>query len=271
MQYHRATSLDEALRLLRSPRAVAVAGGTALMAEGIPPEAELLVDVSALPLRDVREEDGGLTLGGLVTLEALRTAPQVIAFADGVLAEAARLTATSVLRHRGTLAGALLTGLARGDLPAALLALEAEVAVCSQEGEEMRPLEAFYAAWDGRPLRSLIAHVRVPALPAGARARLVRVARTPRDQAILTVTAVGVVAEGRLEGVRVAAAGVGQRPVRLRQVEAALRGEAAEPDAVQQAAAAALEGLPLPDDTLASAAYRRAVLPVLVRRAVVGR
>ncbi|MDQ7029929.1 MAG: FAD binding domain-containing protein [Ardenticatenia bacterium] len=129
-------------------------------------------------------------------------------------------------------------------MPVVLLALEATVVLCSPDGEEEQPLEAFYATWDGRPLQSLIARVRVPAPTPGAAARLVRVARTPRDQAILTVAAVSAREGERLACVRVAAGGIGPRPARLRQVESALEGRVAAPKEVEEAVAIALKGFP---------------------------
>jgi CO/xanthine dehydrogenase FAD-binding subunit len=66
------------------------------------------------------------------------------------------------------------------------------------------------------------------------------------------------------DGVRVAAAGVAPRAVRLRAVERAL----ADGAAAEQASAEALDGLEPEDDALASSWYRQEVLPVLVRRAI---
>jgi carbon-monoxide dehydrogenase medium subunit len=66
------------------------------------------------------------------------------------------------------------------------------------------------------------------------------------------------------ESVLVAACGVGPRAVRLQSVERAL----ADPASVADAASAALDDLDPQDDALASAWYRRSVLPTLVRRAL---
>ncbi|MBV8431139.1 MAG: hypothetical protein JO244_08260, partial [Solirubrobacterales bacterium] len=66
------------------------------------------------------------------------------------------------------------------------------------------------------------------------------------------------------DGVRVAAGGVGPRAVRLAAVERAL----ANGSSPSQAAAQAADEIDPPDDALASAWYRRSVLPTLVTRAL---
>ena len=66
------------------------------------------------------------------------------------------------------------------------------------------------------------------------------------------------------DGIRVAAGGVAPRATRLPAVERAI----ADGAGPEQAAATALDGVQPQDDALASAWYRREVLPTLVRRAL---
>lgn len=269
--YERPESLEAALRRLHEdPRTVPLAGGTALVAYGVPVEGATLLDISELPLDSIRAHSDRLTLGALVSLEALARHEAVRAFAGGLLAEAAHAEATSLLRQQGRLAGALLTNLAHSEIVPALLALDARVTVQHLEGARTLPLADFYADVTAALGRGLIVEVEVPAPPPGAVARRQRVARAPRDRAILSVACVARVAEGRVDLVRLAASGVGEVPRRLVEVEAALQGQPATPEAVQEAAAATVSTLPLPDDHRASAEYRRGVLPVLIRRGVLG-
>lgn len=269
--YERPTSLEDALRRLHEdPRAVPLAGGTALVAYGVPAEETALVDISELPLDDIEAHEDRLVLGALASLETLARHEAVRAFAGGVLAQAAHAEATSLLRQQGRLAGALLVNLAHSELVPALLALDARVTVQHLEGPRVLPLADFYADVAAALGRGLIVRVDVPAPPPGAVARCQRVARAPRDRAILSVACVARVADGRVDLVRLAASGVGEVPRRLAEVERALRGVPATPEAVQAAAATAVATLSLPDDHRASAEYRRGVLPVLIRRGVLG-
>jgi CO/xanthine dehydrogenase FAD-binding subunit len=129
-------------------------------------------------------------------------------------------------------------------------------------GREMA-LADYYATGGMLAMDELLVAVRLPSPPTGAVAALARVARTPRDQAI--VAAVALVAPGV---VRVALAGATPKPVRLGEVEARLAVQALTPE-VLDALPAQVEGLCEPrGDFRASAEYRRAMAGVLVRRAL---
>ncbi|HXH08512.1 MAG TPA: xanthine dehydrogenase family protein subunit M [Alphaproteobacteria bacterium] len=105
------TSLDEVIRRLAAGRGQAclIAGGSDLL--GLLKDDvvayDRLVSLAGLEeLRQIREEDGGLRLGALVTLAQLEYDPRL----QGpyrLLAEAARSVATPEIRHQGTLGGNL--------------------------------------------------------------------------------------------------------------------------------------------------------------------
>jgi CO/xanthine dehydrogenase FAD-binding subunit len=268
-EYHRPETLGEALYLLdrKDARVLPLAGGTQLTAEASS-EVEAVVDLECLKLSYIESDDEGLRIGAMTPLSELVDSPVVRVFADGVLAEAARLTAGSLLRNQGRLAGALLVRTANADLPTVLLTLDAEVLIQRSEGSTQMPLAALYESLDIRG--SVLTEVRVPAPPAGARIRSFRVARSPADQAILTVAALTREVEGVLAECRVAAAGVGPGPKRLLKLESALAALEPATDIFRATVAREAGRLELPGDLLASAEYRRAVLPVLVRRAVTG-
>jgi CO/xanthine dehydrogenase FAD-binding subunit len=268
-EYHRPETLGEALSLLgrTHARTLPLAGGTQLMAEDSP-DVEAVVDLEYLKLSYIESDDEGLRIGATTSLAELVDSPVVRVFADGILAEAARLAAGSLLRNQGRLAGALLARIENGDLPTVLLALDAEVLILRSEGSTRLPLAALYENLDIRG--AVLTEARVPVPPAGARIRSFRVARSPADQAILTVAALTRQAKGVLAEYRVAAAGVGPRPKRLLKLESALAAVEPATEIFRATVAREVGKLELPGDLLASAEYRRAVLPVLVRRAVTG-
>jgi len=139
----------------------------------------------------------------------------------------------------------------RGDLQAALLALDAQVRSAGAGGERTESLEAFLAARDGR----LLLDVSYEEPASGAFARLDR--PHTHDYSALTVC----VARAAGGTIRIAAAGVAGPAVRLPSAEA----KADDPEAAGQAADA---DATFADDALASAWYRERTLPVLVRRAL---
>lgn len=253
--YHRPADLESALRLLREGRgrAVPLAGGTDLV--GKPDrETEAVVDLRDLRLDWlIEQEEGALSMGAMVTLDRLASDEVVRGVAEGAVAEAARYAAGSLVRNRATVGGTLIARAATSDLVAALLALDASVVVNSGSAQDVT-LEEFYRRQEYllQP-GSLLTEVRLPARPEGARVGMARIARTPMDQPIVTVT---VMATG--ESLRVGASGVAPMPCLA-------VGAVGEAEAVAESL---LAGVTVRDDHMASAAYRRAMLPVLIRRAL---
>jgi CO/xanthine dehydrogenase FAD-binding subunit len=128
----------------------------------------------------------------------------------------------------------------------------------------------FCGAGDGTHLKDIILEVTVPAPPAGVLIRCERIARTPMDRAILIVIAMSRINRNVIEEVRITFAGSGMLPARLPELEARLVGTSANADLVFSAVSEAAETIAMPDDHLASQAYRRAMLCVLTRRSVLG-
>ena len=267
-EYHRPETIEHALQLLSREdlRAAPLGGGTQLAAEsgrGL----EAAIDLSALPLAYIAMDGAALRIGGLARLEELSKAPAVRAFADGLLADAARLTCTSLLRSQATVAGTILSPGANGELASALLVLDAETQLQTLEG----PMTSSISHLLEKPAtcqRAILIEVRLPEPPFGSLIRRERIARTPADRSIVSVTVVAQMASGSIAACRIAAAGAGLRPMRLRNVETALAGAVARVDLIDSALKKEAALLELPDSPLASAEYRRAMLPVLISRAM---
>ena len=75
-------------------------------------------------------------------------------------------------------------------------------------------------------------------------------------------------ASGRCDRVRIALCGVGTGPVRARRVEEALVGEVPGGSGLVDAAQRVVDEIDPPSDIHGSAAYRRKLAAVVVRRAV---
>jgi carbon-monoxide dehydrogenase medium subunit len=89
-----------------------------------------------------------------------------------------------------------------------------------------------------------------------------------RDGWAIARAAAHVRSNGTIQDARVVLGCVAGRPVRATAVEERLRGAELTADAVEAAAASAGEGIDPPSDSKASAAYRRDLTRVVVRRAV---
>jgi xanthine dehydrogenase YagS FAD-binding subunit len=105
--YSRPTSVDEALVLLMRDGAAVLAGGTDLAGQidrGIR-EPSLLVDLQDAGLGGIEADGTGIRIGATTTLAELATADLVAPYA--VVATAASLAASPLLRNQGTLGGNL--------------------------------------------------------------------------------------------------------------------------------------------------------------------
>jgi CO/xanthine dehydrogenase FAD-binding subunit len=197
--YQRPIDTSAALEALRQQGAVSLAFGPRVPDEpfaGI----ETAVDLSALNLNYIREEGSALHLGAGTPLQDLAASPLLQAHAGGVLAEAAQLAAGLGLRNLATLGGALAFIAGPQELRLALLALNATVILRGDKTTEI-PVADFRAA--GQRVMREAKFYR--ARGSGA---LARVARTPRDEAI--VAAVAVITQ---ENVSVAVSGASASPL----------------------------------------------------------
>ncbi len=147
LQYVAPRTVAEAVELLAKlgPQATVVAGGTdvvvALNERAILPGT--LVSIDRLEeLRFVREEQGALVIGALITMAELAASPVVKGKAE-VLAEAAKQAAGPPVRNLGTIGGNLATASPAGDLIAALVALDAVVVLVGADGTREVPVAGF--------------------------------------------------------------------------------------------------------------------------------
>jgi xanthine dehydrogenase YagS FAD-binding subunit len=108
MDYARPETLVEAFELLAQTSARPLAGGTDLAGQidrGLSAPA-LVVDLQALPLRDLVEVADGVAIGAMVTLRELAADPLMEPFA--AITAAASQAASPLLRARGTVVGNIL-------------------------------------------------------------------------------------------------------------------------------------------------------------------
>ena len=204
-------------------------------------------------LAGIDETNGGFRVGACTSVSALERAIDP-------LASAARGVADPEIRAVGTLGGNLCAGpgadAPRGDLQAPLIALGAIVRSAGAGGERNDSVESFLGQHAGR----LVLSVEFARPLQAGYARMNRA--HAHTYTMLAVSACRL-ADG---GVRIAASGVGPYAVRLASVEAVL----AEKWAPEAAAKEALNDCDPPTDALASAWYRKRILPLLITRALEG-
>lgn len=266
-KYHRPTTLEEAIRLIQPPGTVPIGGGTYLIPSR-DPAVEAVVDLSGLGLTYIREEEVGLFLGATTTLQQMLESSVLGERTCGLVAEAARLTASRNLRGQATLGGTVVAGGFENPVLTLLLALDAAVTFYAPERMQM-PLDEFLQE-RGALLRrgALVTELFVPRPEGLYRMGMAFVNRTPRDRPIVCAVVEAQWAGGKCVRARVALGGVAERPVRARRAEEALQGREWNPEVLDQAATLAADALNPPGDFRGSSEYRRAMARVLVHRAL---
>lgn len=203
---------------------------------------------------------GGVTIGASVTMSA------VLGHAElGYLAPAARAVGGPAVRNMATVGGNLFAPAPYGDFTVALLALEATVAVNGKD----TPLEEFLNERDKQGT-ALVTSVSFAAPNSGG-FRFLKVSRVhPKGAAVLTIAAHLEMDGERVGSAHIALGCLADHAIRARAAEQALAGKPLTKDGIAAALAAAAEDIDPPTDAIASAWYRREVLPVHLGRLLLG-
>jgi carbon-monoxide dehydrogenase medium subunit len=271
--YHAPSSVQEALRLLRSlPEAKLLAGGHSLL-----PMMKLrvltpahLIDLGRIPdLRGVREEDGALVLGAMTTHWRVQNDPLVRAKAP-LLADAAASIGDPQVRNVGTIGGSLVHADPAADYPAAIVVLEAEMTVVGPAGTRAVPASAFFTGLLTSAVgpEEILTGVRVRPLPAGTGQAYLKFPHPASGFAVVGVAAAVRLRGGVCEEARIGITGVGPSAYRASAVEAALVGARLDEAAIAGAAHHAADGVEVNEDLFASADYRAHLARVFTRRAI---
>jgi aerobic carbon-monoxide dehydrogenase medium subunit len=268
--YERADSVDAALELLQRDDAKLLAGGHSLLPLMRLRLAQpaLLVDIGRLDeLSYVGDAGEQLAIGALTRHHALASDPLVQEHCP-ILSHSARLIGDPQVRHRGTIGGSVAHGDPASDLPAVLLALDAEFVVRGPIGEAAVPAADFFRGlWEtALGPQDVLLEIRVPKLVASRGWSYLKFTRRAQDWATVGVAAVVKRDNGTVEEAAIALANMGLTPLRAKAVEQALAGSSADDPAA--AAEKADEGTSPPSDTSGSADYRRHLARVLTRRAL---
>jgi len=188
---------------------------------------------------------GELRIGAMTTLRALEKSAQV---QKGwpVITRTLRMLSNVRVRNVATVGGALAHGDPHMDLPPLLTALGATVTIASSSGERTASVESLYAGYLETTLKAgeLITQVQIPALGARKAAYLKCTTRSADDWPALGVA---VVLDGDKPTIVISAAT--DRPTRVASAEAA-------------------DGLRIEGDLHGSAAYKKHLVRVYVKRAI---
>ncbi len=210
--------------------------------------------------RQIQSQGDRIVIGAGVTMS------QIVASRElDFLHPVARVVGGPAVRNMATIGGNLFAPHPYGELTTALLACDATLAVAGGYSSRELPL-ADLLRDRGRQPAQLVASVTVQRPRSPADFRFLKVTRVkPKGISILSIAAA---TGGR--STRVAYNGMAPTPIRALAVERALEGRTLDPAGIAPALAVAAEGTTPVDDPIASAWYRREVLPVHLKRLLLG-
>lgn len=256
--YLRARSVDQALDALAGGRTRLLAGGQSLI-----PMMKLrlaaphrLVDIGDLAELAYIRREGGVVAVGAGTRYVEILGADVIRQSVPLLARAAAHIGDAQVRYRGTIGGSLAHADPAADLPAATLALDADLVISGPRGTRTVAVADFFVDHFTTAIADdeMLTEIRIPAT--GSERCWYQ--RFSASSAAWPIVAVAVA------GTRIALAGMAATPLRATAAEEVL----ASGGDFAAAAELAPRGTAPADDAQADADYRRHLARVLTLRAL---
>lgn len=278
--YFQPADLKEARSFLaRHPEARVVAGGTDLVVAARSGKSALpqsLVAIHALKeLSGIEPGRGGrLEIRALTTHRDLESS-DVVRQSWTALSDASALVGSPATRHLGTVGGNICNASPAMELGSPLLIFDAEVELVSKGRPRRVPFGSFVVGpgrTDAHP-GELLSSVRLPRVPARGHlgsAYLRLEYRQAMEIAIVGAAALVVLdRSGRCREARLALTAVAPTCIRAREAEDSLRGAKLDETALDRAAGFASAAASPIDDVRAGADYRRAMVGVIAKRALI--
>jgi len=271
-EYHRASSIEEALALLDryGEDAKLLAGGQSL----IPllklrfAAPEHLIDLNPIAdLGAISERDGVLRIGALTRHNDLIRS-EVIARGYPVIAAAAPQIADPLVRNLGTIGGSLAHADPAGDLGAVMLAMGASVLLRSSGGERAVGIDEFLVDTFTTTMtpNEVLTEVHVPTPAARSGGAYLKLERKVGDFATVAAAVTLSLDNGSVGRAGIALTGVDAKNVHASDAEASLAGAAPSDEAFAEAGRLAAAAAHPVSDVRGSEAYKRHMIEVYVRR-----
>lgn len=263
--YYAPRTIGEACSLLAEAGggATVIAGGQTLMPLLALRMSQpfILVDINRIDaLKGVTRIDGATRIAAM-TRQNEAIADRTLGRVLPVLVTATRHVGHHQTRNRGTIGGSIALGEPAAELPAAAVALGASLEVRSVRATRRIAAQDMYVGPYATALEpdELLTAIEFPDWPAGTIAVFREVAMRPGDFALVGLVGAIAVESGRITRAGLAWFGMGPTPMKARQAEAALQGQAVSGLDLQAIADLAIADTAPFDDHHTTAEYRRTV------------
>lgn len=232
----------------------------------------IIIDINRVAGLDHRRAGDGLVLGTLTRQSVLEDDTE-LASRQPLVAATIPFIAHRPIRNRGTIGGSLVHADPAAEWGALALALDAELVVAHHRRRSRAiPAADFFTGMleTATGADELLEEVRLPRWPVGCGWSFREFARRRGDFAIVGVACrIGVDHTGHCVDTRLALIGVGDRPLRAMAAEATLAGQEPGAELFDAAAHEAAAEVQPHSDLHASDGYRRRLVRVLVREALI--
>ncbi len=275
-EYHSPRNVPETLALLTryDGKALVLAGGTDIVPKLQRGTLQLDAVISLRYVEELRgiafDSGTGLTIGAAARHAEVLDHPDVrLHYTD--LVEALSQLATVQVRNMGTIAGNLCNASPCAHSAPPLLAHDAHLKIVGPDGTRSLPLADFFLGPGLTALApgELLSSIHVPLPPASAGFAFHSI--SARSNVDMSAVSVGVMVHtdgDKIADARIFLGAVGPIPLRASSAEAVLRGQVmSDALATRAGEAAATDSKPI-SDVRASARWRRRMVGVLTRRAI---
>jgi len=229
-----------------------------------------VVDIGRIPgLDTITEEGDNLIIGALVTHEQIESSDMLKAKCP-LLPQTATTIADVQVRNRGTLGGSIAHADPAGDMPAAILALDAEIKVAGPNGERWIKCHDFFLGLLMSVLEpdEIVTAIRVPVTANDKTAYLKAAPRSSGFAVVGVAVRIAVDGAGNCSRAAVGITGVTDKAYRAERVEQMLTGKTIDAKLIENAATEATRNIEVIEDINGSSEYRKHLTEVYVARAI---
>ena len=273
IEFQRPKTVEEAVSLLANCEdSRCIAGGQTLVAminAGLVAPKFLISIEEISELRSIENKDDSIRIGAAVTHREVASYVGLLG-SNQIIREAAAVIAHPAIRNFGTMGGALAHGDPASDYPTAAVAADGTVEIAGAEVRRTVAASDFFLDYLTTALEpgEIVTALILPRASAGSVGHYLKFSRVDGDYAIVSIGVTLTLSNGVCTQARLAAGGLGSRPLWCAEADAALCDTRCDDPAISRAARHLLDIADPVDDVRAAADYRRALLPKLLRRAV---
>lgn len=271
--YYTPSNLKEAYTLMEKfqGRARYIAGGTDILI-GIKQrqlEPEALISLRGIDSLKGINHNGGLNLGSMTLFRVIQR-DKAIERQYPALAQSVRVLANPQIRNVATVGGNLCNSAPSADSVPPLMIMEATLTLEGPGGRREIPIDEFFTGPGENLLEpvEILTEIRIPERDENAGTAFLKIGRVAQDIAIANAAALLVMDKGKCRTCRLAVGAVAPVPLRLRDIEGLVEGEAIEPELLEEVAKRVQKEVSPITDVRSTEEYRRHVSGVLVKRVI---